>query len=380
MQVLVVGAGPGGATAALALAQGGAAVTLVEKSDWPRSKTCGDGISPHGIREGRELGMHFEGRVRLARALVSTPRGTAFTGSWPSEMPWGTTIERRDFDAGIVAAAIAAGADFVPATAVTAIETRSSGIVATLRAANGNERSFGAGLAMLAEGATGSLATRLGFPSYRSRLVALRGYVDAPRQLEPKYGLFYDRLLSPGYGWVFPLGDRVANVGVILDERLLGRLGGNLRTVFTRWLAESRFARELLGERPAVRGLRGGVIPTGRRVRTARRIFLIGDAAGVADPFTAEGIYQAMLSARLAARAVLQSADVPDARTRYERDLEVFDRNERAARALRATFGVAIEPYARRAARDPAFASHLNTDVFLPKDSFLNFVWRLVRA
>jgi geranylgeranyl reductase family protein len=365
--------------AALGLARGGADVVLVEKSPWPRPKTCGDGISPHGIREGREFGLTFEGAVHLERALVTTPREVAFIGGWPAATPWGTTIERRTFDASIARAAVDAGVRFMPATAVTAIETEAGGLVATTRSA-GEDGVVRADVAIVAEGATGGLATKLGFPDYRSRLVALRAYVDAPQVLEPKYGLFYDRLLTPGYGWVFPLDERRANVGICIDEKTLARRGGDLRSVFVRWLAESRFARALLGDRPNVRDVRGGIIPTGRRVRTKPRIFLIGDAAGVADPFTAEGIYQAMHSARLVVQALQENANIDAARSAYERALRIFDRNEGAARALRATFGLAIEPYAKHAASDRAFADHLNTDVFFPKRSFGSFVWRLIRA
>jgi flavin-dependent dehydrogenase len=100
----------------------------------------------------------------------------------------------------------------------------------------------------------------------------------------------------------------------------------------------------------------------------------------VADPFTAEGIYQALHSARLLVDALERSRDPAAAGKRYERALRIFDRNEAAARALRATFGLAIEPYAKHAATHAAFADHLNTDVFFPKRSFLSFVWRLTRA
>ena len=352
---------------------------LAEKHAWPRDKTCGDGISPLGVRDGRELALHFEGRLRLRHAFVTTPHETAFTGGWPAETPWGTTIERRAFDAGIVDAAVAAGAHFLPSTLVHALAPGPDGVVATLREGE-SERELRADVAVVAEGATGALSAALGFPPIRSRLVALRGYVDAPHALVPEYGLFYDRLLSPGYGWIFPIDEHRANVGILVDERTLARRGGNLRTLLTRWLAESRFARERLGDDPQLSEVRGGVIPTGRRRRTAPGILLVGDAAGVADPFTAEGIFQAIRSARLAARALIESPTMGAARTRYERELRIFDRNERAARALRATFGIAIEPYARRAAVRGAFADHLNTEVFFLKRSFLGFVWGLTRA
>jgi flavin-dependent dehydrogenase len=211
---------------------------------------------------------------------------------------------------------------------------------------------------------------RLGFPPFRSRLVAVRGYANARRPLAAEYGLFYDRLVSPGYGWIFPVDDHRANVGICLDERQLARGGGNLRALLTRWLGENRFARELFDRPARLEDVRGGIIPSGRRTRTSGRVFLAGDAAGVADPFTAEGIAEAMHSGRLAAEALTGGGGIDAARARYERTLRVFDRNEAAARALRATFALAIEPYARYATLRPAFADRLMTGVFFLKNGF----------
>jgi geranylgeranyl reductase family protein len=372
MRALVVGAGPGGAMAALELARAGADVQLFEKSAWPRAKTCGDGISPLAIREAGDAGAPFAQGLALRRAVVATPGGTVFRGGWPAATPWGTIVERRAFDAALVDAALAHGAGFVPAARVSALSAGADGVVARVATAGG-EREVRADVAVLAEGATGSLAARLGFPPYRSRLVAIRGYAAARRAPDAEYGLFYDASLSPGYGWIFPLGERRANVGVIVDERRLARGGGDLRALLRRWLGENRFARELFGADAQLDDVRGGIVPTGRRRRTAQRVFLVGDAAGVADPFTAEGIFEAMHSGRTAARALIEAG--PDgARARYERALGTFDRNERAARALRATFRVAIEPYARYAALDARFADRLMTGVFFPKRGFADFL------
>jgi len=378
VKAIVVGAGPGGATAARLLAKAGADVRIFEKSTWPREKTCGDGISPLGVRELARTGLKISGLVHLASALVSTPRGTSFRGGWPDETPWGTTIARREFDAQLVGAAVVAGAAFEHSTAVTKIVVYDDAASVTVRSGE-TEHTLEADVVLVAEGATGSLASALDFPRYRSRLVAIRGYVESGNPLAPEYGLFYERGLSPGYGWIFPMDAQLANVGICVDERALKRGGGNLRALLARWIERSPFVRDLLGSRANIEGVRGGIIPTGRKIRSSPRVFLLGDAAGVADPFTAEGIYEAIHSAVLAADA-LTSGDFGDAYVRYERSLAVFDRNERTARAMRATFGLAIEPYARRAARDPAFAGRLNTDVFFLKPSFTGFVRNLMRA
>jgi choline dehydrogenase-like flavoprotein len=133
----VVGAGPGGASAALALAAAGASVQLVEKSAWPRAKTCGDGVSPLAVREARILGAHFAPNLELRRALVTTPGGIAFRGGWPEATPWGTIVERRAFDATLVESAIARGVSFVPATTVRALETIGEEVEARLSGPDG---------------------------------------------------------------------------------------------------------------------------------------------------------------------------------------------------------------------------------------------------
>jgi geranylgeranyl reductase family protein len=376
MRVVIAGAGPGGASAAIALARAGATVDLVERSAWPRAKTCGDGVSPLAIRTLHEIGVTVAPALELRRALVHTPRGTAFRGGWPDATPWGTIIERRAFDAQLVDAAIRAGATFVPATEVRAIADEPDGVAVTVRA-NGAERVLRADAAIVADGASGSLAKQLGFPPHRSRTIALRAYAPSRLALTAEYGLFYDRGLSPGYGWIFPVAERRANVGICVDERALARSGGDMRALLRRWLAQNRVARELLGDAPELESVSGGIIPSGRARRVRGRVFLIGDAAGVADPFTAEGIYEAIESGRLVAGALTAGDGVPAAAARYESALSGLDRNERAARALRATFNLSIEPYARYAALRPRFADRLMTDVFFAKPEFPKMMWNL---
>ncbi len=379
MRAIVVGAGPGGAVAALELARGGASVTLVDKSAWPRAKTCGDGVSPLGVRELAQLGVRFDETPKLTCALVTTPRGTAFRGNFPADAPHGTIVERRILDDALVRAAISAGADFLPSTCVRSLEPGDTSVSAVMASPASDHRER-YDVAVLAEGATGSLARALGFPPYRSRLIALRGYADAPRDLAPEYGVFYDRPLSPGYGWIFPVSERRANVGILVDARTLSRLGGDLRGLLSNWLTRSAACRELFSASPLLENVRGGVIPSGRKKRTAGRVFLVGDAAGVADPFTAEGIYEAMHTGRSAARSLLLEPDIVRATKRYAQDVRTFDHNERAARLLRATFDMSIEPFARRAQSRPLLASQLNTDVFFIKRSFAHFVIKLLAS
>ncbi len=379
MRVLVIGAGPAGAAASIELARGGADVRLVEKARWPRSKTCGDGISPPAVREAISLGVSLADRRPLPLGEISTPGGTVFRSGWRPATPWGTIVPRVEFDARLVASAVRAGARFDDATQVRELELGAGGPRATLAngAAAGRER-FDA--VILAEGATGSLAAKLGFGRHASRLVALRGYADASRRLDDVFGLYFERGVAPGYGWIFPLDERRANVGLLVDERAVRRRGGDLRGMLERWMRTSPSARAVLDPWKPLDAVTGGVIPTGRRRRTAPGVFLIGDAAGVADPFSAEGIYQAMSSGRAAAQALLRTGPGRSAERAYTRALRRFDRNAREATRLRLGFGLVIDPLARRALRRPALAYHLSSTGFFMKDSLPEFLWGIARA
>ena len=380
MRVLVVGAGPGGAAAAIVAARAGADVLLVDRSAWPRAKTCGDGISPPGVAEARLLGLDLTDRRPLPLGEISTPRGYRFQGDWRPETPWGTIVERIDFDARLVAIAVAAGARFEPETTVREIAASDGDRPSARLGSRPDDALETFDAIVLAEGATGGLGAKLGFGRHASRLVALRGYAESTRTLDPVFGLYFDRDVSPGYGWVFPLDERRANVGVLVDERAVRRRGGDLRGVLQTWRTTSPAARAALGGTPPVTDVSGGIIPTGRRRRVRGGVFAVGDAAGVADPFSAEGIYQAMGSGRAAAVALVEHGPGTRAERAYARALVRFDRNAREARRLRLGFGFVIDAMVKRAVDRPALAHHLSADGFFMKDSLPAFLWGIART
>jgi geranylgeranyl reductase family protein len=379
MRVVVVGAGPAGASAAIALARGGAAVRILERSRWPREKTCGDGISPDGVRIAAELGIDLTDRLPLTTGTMSAPSRVAITSGWPSSTPWGAIVERRDFDDRLVRAAVAAGAAFEPRTAVRELAPDARGVKIVSRVAGGGDVREDADVVLLAEGATGGLGAALGLGRHRSRLVAWRGYIRSERDLDPAFGLHFDAAMVPGYAWIFPVSRRYANVGILVDERF--SRARDLRGVLDAWLRDSPFAQSQLGSAPNVERLSGGVIPTGRRRRTHGAVFAIGDAAGVADPFSAEGIAQAMTTGRAAARALLDCAgDVALAARCYRRSLRAFDAQARASRRMRLVFPYVVDPLTKRGAERPRLAYHLSSEGFFRKQSVAAFLWGIVRT
>ena len=356
-RVAVVGAGPAGAAAAIALARAGVAVTLYEKSAWPREKACGDGLTPATVGELARLGLRAPGGLKLATTRVSAPSETSFRGAWPAGEPDGTTCERREFDDALVRAAVAAGARFEPQTAV-ALE----GEALRLRTPAGDHRSVPDAI-VLAEGATGGLAAHAGLPPHRLRLHAYRGYVETPADLPLEYGVHYAREFLPGYAWIFPVEARRANVGAVLARR------GDVRARLAAWLGRSPLAARELGSRGATLSSgRGGIIPVGRARRTAGNVFAIGDAAGVADPLSAEGVSQSLASARLFADAFVRGGGDPKTvAARYEPALRAFDDNAREALRMRAVFRVYAEPLVALARWRPRLAAHVIATGYFPK-------------
>ena len=376
MRVAVAGAGPAGAVAALALARNGVDVRLYDRAAWPRAKTCGDGLTPSSVAHYRELGIALPLEPAIATTVMVGPGGAISRGRWPSGMPEGTCRARIDSDGRLLDAAIAAGASFAPSTSV---EEWRNGVLA-LRGASGST-SERADALIVADGATGALAAKLGFPPHHSRLVALRGYADTHATLSAEYRVHYDAAFLPGYAWLFPVAPRRANVGIAITEECANRFGGDLRAALRDWLARDPHAHAFVASDAPVDDVHGGVIPSGRDRRYAERAFLVGDAAGVADPLSAEGVSQAMATGLAAAAALLEHAEVDAAGAAYERALGPFDRNEREARKMMRWMRVAAGPICRLAALRPPVADALiASGYFLKTDGswFYRSMWSLL--
>lgn len=358
MRIGVVGAGPGGATAALLLARAGGDVVLYERDAWPREKACGDGLTPSSIAQLERLGIALPDRLPLRGTFVSGPSERAFRADWPGGLPNGTTMRRSAFDATLVAAAVAAGARFESRTAVDGC---AGGRIALRGATSREPARFDA--VVLADGATGALGTACGFGPHALRLAAFRGYAPAHADLTDDYQVHYARPLLPGYAWIFPVAPRYANVGAVLAA------SGDVRAALRAWLTTSAFARRWLGKTVTLEQARGGIIPVGRGTRYADRVFAIGDAAGVADPLSAEGVSQAMGSAVLAAEALLAcGGDVERAGASYESRVRRYDANNREALRMRWLFARCADPLVALARLRPALARHVVSTGYFPKD------------
>jgi geranylgeranyl reductase family protein len=313
---IVVGAGPAGSLAAYRLASAGATVLLLDRARFPRDKPCGGGVT---IRALNELPFAIDPVVEgvVDRFELRLRHRHSFSRRAPA--PLALMTQRRRLDAYLVERAVAAGAEFRDGVRVS-------------RVAQGEVGGDSARVVIGADGANGVTARSLGLATDREHGVALEGnlandVVDSERyarRLVLEFGT-----VPGGYGWVFPKGDHV-NLGV----------GG--------WEDEGPRLREHLARLCAVHGVdpaaltevRGHRLPL-RRPGSALaegRVALVGDAAGLVDPLSGDGMYEAFLSANLAARHALELlAGERESFEGYAAELE-----ERLAPLVRASWGAKL--------------------------------------
>jgi geranylgeranyl reductase family protein len=333
---VVVGAGPAGSIAALVLARGGARVALADKAAFPRDKACGDLIGPRGVQVLDDLGLTVPDAGHGSDLLAVGPSGRrsrlpAFTGrSYPGH---GIVVPRVAFDHALREAALDAGAVGVRAR-VSAVERDPDGTVRAVLASDGQR--LAGDVIIGADGALSTVARLAGMLDSESALwgFAVRAYVPGEVPL-PLLVLLESApwRIYPGYGWLFPGADGQANVGIGIG------MGGSRHSAplrddldrFTALLRSRGDLRPAAEPGPVVGGwLRMGGTGT---PPAAGNVLLAGDAAGLINPLQGEGIAPAMISARLAAEAVL--ADPCRAGPAYTRALhQAFGRYLPGASAL----------------------------------------------
>jgi geranylgeranyl reductase family protein len=327
-QVAVVGAGPAGAATALFAARAGLDVVLIDKRVFPRDKVCGDAVARKSLSVLRELGLLERARRALhepiGRAVLTSPRGHRIDVDLSSrDEPAPHLVCRREiFDEVLVSAARERLA-VVEGAAVTDVLRENGGVRGVTIREDGVERTVRARVVVGADGFDSVVARRLGHYRHDSSrwFVATRGYYRgldvAPGAVEVH---FFDQTL-PGFLWIFPTGDGVANVGLGLVHRDLKRRGMPLRDVHEAVLGHPRL-RGRFARAERIGPVRGWNLPTPDFARTLAGdgFLLVGDAAGLVDPFSGEGIGNALVSGRVAADALaeaLRDGGGPRALTRY---------------------------------------------------------------
>jgi geranylgeranyl reductase family protein len=299
--VVVAGAGPAGAIAALHLARRGRRVLLADRAPFPREKVCGDGLIPDALHALARAGLldavrreaHAVGRIALF-----SPRQREVVLQVEC-----LTLKRERLDAIVAAGAVAAGAVLARGEVLGierdpdgGVRVRCAGLDAPLRAR----------YAVVATGADIALPRALGMLTRRQPSgIALRGYVRSTHRIDDLV-VSFDRAVLPGYAWIFPLGGGEYNVGVGVFPAA-GSPRVNLRTIHAAFVREFPAARALFEAATAMTPLKGAPLRCGldgARPVGPDRVVGAGEVVGATFDFTGEGIGKAMETGELAARAI----------------------------------------------------------------------------
>ncbi|GAA0524650.1 geranylgeranyl reductase family protein [Paractinoplanes ferrugineus] len=339
--VIVVGAGPGGSAAAYHMARHGLRVLLLEKTEFPREKVCGDGLTPRAVRQLVRMGVDTSEKAGWLhnKGLRVIGGGVRLELDWPdlASFPnYGLVRTRLDFDDLLANRAVEAGAVLRTGVNVTAPVLDGKGRAIGVSAKVGPDKEpveFRAPLVIAADGVSGKLPLSMGLAKRDDRPigVAVRRYYHSPVRADDDYLESWLELrasngdLLPGYGWIFGLGDGRVNVGlgILNSSSAFGKT--NYRTLLTDWLDGTPAEWGMRGDDNADGQILGAALPMGfnRVPHYTRGVMLVGDSGGMVNPMNGEGIAYAMESGELAAEVAVQALARPAGADR-ERALRAY--------------------------------------------------------
>ncbi len=313
--VAVIGAGPAGASVAYHLARRGRRVIMFERARFPRDKACGDGLGRRSVSLVEAMGLRAAlgpyRRIKGVR-LVGPARDTLMPYPVTDAMcGHGAIVPRRDLDHMLARAAQDAGATLWQEARVVRPVLTDGVVTAVVVVRDGIEHVVPARFAVAADGALSSFARMLGIDDGRRAGIgyAVRAYFENVEHVGDTFDVHVP-LLDPdtrrtltGYGWTFPVTDGHLNVGVGHFSARAGDGGVNLRRTFEHFVARLRETDRRLRDMRMVHRPIGAPVPSAVDLGrcAARGTLLVGDAAGLVDPLTGEGIATALESGELAA-------------------------------------------------------------------------------
>jgi len=341
--VIVVGAGPGGSATAYYLARGGAKVLLLDRSEFPRDKTCGDGLTPRAVAVLRDMNLLDDLRqvgCAIGRFEVVAPNGnrTGSSLSVANDSACGAlVVPRHILDERILRRAVEVGAEFRGGTGVTEVLPDTNG-VRVVRGGGQASETLRARCVVLATGATSRLLLQTGILKRAPKvMVATRAYFEGVSGLDDAWSIYFNGVPMPGYGWVFPTGPDSANIGAgyLAADKL-----HSSKHAFDEFLGSGPI-REMLSAAKQVGPARGYPLRADflNSPTYGVRTLVVGEAAGLVNPMTGEGIDYALESGGIAAREILAMLHADDFSRQRMKD---YDRALRRRFARKFRFCLAV--------------------------------------
>ena len=348
--VIIVGAGPAGAVAALVLARAGARVRVLDRARFPRFKLCGDSVNPGALDLLARLGLAavVNGGVPVDGMVVTSQSGTRLEGRYGGGRQ-GRMISRHALDHALLTSARAAGA-IVDEGVLVQAPTIEGGVVTGVSAGAARPTVLLASLVVAADGAASRLARarHLARHARRPRRWAVGAYFHDVASVESACRFGEMHLRDGRYIGIAPLPGGVTNACVVTADRAALREPARLLCETLR--EDLQLAERFAGARMITRPVCLGPLAVEAAACGATGLLLAGDAAGFIDPMTGDGLHFALRGGELAAHAALSALEDgrADAHIQLERmRRQAFRSKWRFNRALRALAG---SPLAMRVA------------------------------
>lgn len=299
VQVLVVGAGPAGSASAAWAARAGRDVLLLDSAEFPRDKTCGDGLTPRAVAELEHLGLGEWVRAHTVNhGLRMTGFGREALLPWPagSFPTYGSAIPRTELDDKLRDTAVKSGARMFDGTKVVDVVRDGDRVTGVVVRSGERTTEIRCATLIVADGVRSPVGKQLGRTWHRKYAygVAARAYIASGRS-DDQWITSHLELrnaegeLVPGYGWVFPLANGEVNIGVgsLATERRPSHIA--LKPLIEHYTALRRDEWQLSG---SLRAVSSALLPMGGAVSNiaGRNWALVGDAAGCVNPLNGEGI------------------------------------------------------------------------------------------
>ncbi len=320
--VIVAGGGPSGAAMAWSLAVRGIKVAVVERSEFPREKVCGDFVEPAGLRIIDRMGcsdrLDLSSRTAISKVRayygphIAYHNDVAYYQGEAGMPPHGHVIPRHDLDAALLENARAAGAAVFYGSTVKQVRREAGKMHISVKDKAGTVE-LTAPVVVGADGVQSVVAAHAGLRRDDKRHIGIsqRVYLEGVELDEDEACIWFDDDHYPGYGWIFPIGDGRANAGMGMLSETTERFGISLQQCFRDSIDRLKYRH------PGCKNVRMATKPLGGAVHMYGGItrnhfaggILVGDAGGFVDPMTAEGITQGMESSIIGARTIVAALE-----------------------------------------------------------------------
>ena len=333
-EVIVVGAGPTGSATAIALAQRGRDVLLLDRQQFPRDKACGDGIPASAVDLLYALGLKEKFQAAnfypVRKLSVFSPRGLRLSADLHSSDSGAEAhvIPRMQFDALVQEHAVASGVDFQQGQVKEPLLDGDGRVVGVRARLNGQWQELRSRVVIAADGVTSTISRALRSDNAHQdghRAIALRAYIEDIAELPHEVEFYLYKAILPGYAWIFPLGEGRANIGLGMRLDHFRGMKQNLEEMLQAFLRMTG-VQERLRDGGQLKDIATWQLNFGSQKKLQHAFdgaLLAGDAAGFINPLTGGGIHNGLLSAKIAAEVVddaLRRGDLS------QRSLQLYER------------------------------------------------------